>query len=162
MPTPFQTLERIKYFPETDTMYLTGYTNERPHIGKEWGIAGTEIMRYDNWNTTRNVRWRLALPYEPSDNSNPGAKPSLIIKAIDIAGDRIFAASGLQAEVYVYDTATGAFITKLTPGSEVAGESGWIDIPYALRSYQRANNEYVVFVEEDGKAKVIMYRLGQR
>lgn len=161
MPAPFQTLERIKYFPETDTMYLTGYTNERPHIGKEWGIAGTEIMRYDNWNTTRNVRWRLALPYEPSDNSNPSAKPFLIIKAIDIAGNRIFAVSGLQAEVYVYDTATGAFITKLTPSSEVAGESGWIDIPYALRSYQRANNEYVVFVEEDAKAKVIMYRLEQ-
>jgi hypothetical protein len=159
MPAPFNSLTRIKYFPETDTMYLTGYTNERPHTGKEWGTVGTEIVRYDNWSKSGNIRWRLALPYQPSDNPNPSAKPFLIIKAIDIAGNRIFAASGLQAEVYVYDTATGALITKLTPGSEVAGESGWIDIPYALRSYQRANNEYVVFVEEDAKAKVIMYRL---
>jgi hypothetical protein len=39
-----------------------------------------------------------------------------------------------------------------------AGESGWIDIPYALRAYGRSNSEYVVFVEEDAKAKVIMYR----
>jgi hypothetical protein len=44
---------------------------------------------------------------------------------------------------------------------EVAGESGWIDIPYALRAYGRSNGEYVVFVEEDAKAKVIMYRLEQ-
>jgi hypothetical protein len=64
--------------------------------------------------------------------------------------------------VYVYDTATGTSIAKLTPGIEVARESGWVDIPYGLRAYQRANGEYVVFVEEDAKAKVIMYRVGQR
>jgi hypothetical protein len=66
------------------------------------------------------------------------------------------------AEVYVYDTATGSSIAKLTPGIEVAGESGWVDIPYGLRAFQRANGEYVVFVEEDAKAKVIVYRLGQK
>lgn len=41
----------------------------------------------------------------------------------------------------------------------LAGESGWIDIPYALRAYFRSKGEYVVFVEEDAKAKVIMYQL---
>jgi len=46
MPAPFNSLTRIKYFPETDTMYLTGYTTDRPHIGKEWGTVGTEIVRY--------------------------------------------------------------------------------------------------------------------
>ncbi|MEG4321331.1 MULTISPECIES: hypothetical protein [unclassified Microcoleus] len=161
MPAPFKSLTRIKYFPETDTMYLTGYTNERPNI-KGSGIVGTEIIRYDNWSKSRNIRWRVALPYQPSDHPDPSAKHFVIIKAMDIAGDRIFATSVLQAEVYVYDTATGAAIAKLKPGIEVAGESGWVDIPYGLRAYQRTNGEYLVFVEEDAKAKVIMYRLGQR
>lgn len=159
MPAPFKSLTRIKYFPETDTMYLTGYTNERQHTGKEWGIVGTEIVRYDNWSKSGNIRWRLALPYQPSDNPDPGAKSFTVIKAIDIAGDRIFAVSSQTAEVYVFDTATGSSIDRLKPGIEVGGESGWVDIPYGLRAFQRSNGEYLVFVEEDAKAKVILYRV---
>lgn len=150
MPAPFNKLERIKYFPATDVMYLGGYTVDRP--GNVWGIVGTEIVRYDNWSTTKDVRWRVALPYNP-------VEPELIIKAMDVAGDRVFAVDSRKAEVYVYDTATGDSVTKLTPGPEVASESGWVDIPYGLRAYRRANGEYLVFVEEDAKAKVIVYRL---
>jgi hypothetical protein len=153
MPALFKRLERIEYFPNTDVMYLGGYTVDHPRIGKEWGIVGTEIVRYDNWSTKRNVRWRVVLPYDPS------ASPMLIIKAMDVAKDRIFAVTSRTAEVYVYDAATGASVTKLAPGPEVAGESGWIDIPYGLRAHQRANGEYLVFVEEDSKAKIIMYRI---
>lgn len=156
MPALFNKLLRIKYEPDTDVMYLGGYTVDRPHTGEEWGIVGTEIVRYDNWTKNKTLRWRLALPYDPKAN------PMLIIKAMDVAGDRVFAVDSRKAEVYVYDTGTGAFVTKLTPGKEVAGESGWIDIPYALRAYRRVNGEYVVFVEEDAKAKVIMYRLGEK
>ena len=152
MPGPFNKLLRIKYYPDTDVMYLGGYTVDRPHTGDEWGIVGTEIVRYDNWTRNKTLRWRITLPYDPKAN------PMLIIKAMDVAGDRVFAVDSKKAEVYVYDTGTGDFVTKLTPGTEVAGESGWIDIPYALRAYRKANGEYVVFVEEDAKAKVIMYR----
>jgi hypothetical protein len=60
--------------------------------------------------------------------------------------------------VYVYDTETGATLTTLSCHF-LAGECGWINIPYALRAYLRSNGEYVVFVEEDAKAKVIMYQL---
>lgn len=156
MPAPFNKLLRIKYYPDTDVMYLGGYTVDRPHTGEEWGIVGTEIVRYDNWTKHKTLRWRINLPYDPKAN------PMLIIKAMDVAGDRVFAVDSRKAEVYVYDTGTGAFVTKLIPGIEVAGETGWVDIPYALRAYRRANGEYVVFVEEDAKAKVIMYRLGEK
>ncbi|HEY9608345.1 hypothetical protein, partial [Allocoleopsis sp.] len=155
MPAPFNKLERIKYFPDTDVMYLGGYTVDRSHTGDEWGIVGTEIVRYDNWTKDKKLRWRITLPYDPKAN------PMLIIKAMDVAGDRVFAVDSRKAEVYVYDAGTGASVAKLSPGSEVGKETGWIDIPYALRAYRRANGEYVVFVEEDAKAKVIMYRLGQ-
>ena len=155
MLKPFEKLEKIKYFPETDVMYLAGYTDERPQTGEEWGIIGTEIVRYDNWSKTKDVRWRLALPYNPADDQ-------LLIKSMDVAGDGVFAVTSRTAEVYVYDAKTGNEITKLAPGSEVSHESGWIDIPYGLRAYQRKNGEYLVFVEEDWKGKTIMYRLGAK
>jgi hypothetical protein len=47
----------------------------------------------------------------------------------------------------------------MTPGPEVARESGWVDFPDAIRAFQRKNGEYLVFVEEDAKAKIIVYRL---
>jgi len=65
-------------------------------------MVGTEIVRYDNWSTTKNLRWRLA-PYDPAGN------PFKMIKAMDVAGDKVFAVAQTMAEVYVYDAATGAF-----------------------------------------------------
>ena len=153
MPAPFQQLLRLKYFPETDTMYLGGYTTERPQTGQEWGIVGTEIIRYDNWSTTAKIRWRIALPY------NPEANPMVIIKAMDVVGNRVFAGDSRTAQIYVYDASTGALVTKLAPGPEVAQESGWLDIPYALRAFQHRNGEFLVLVEEVWKAKVMLYRL---
>jgi len=43
-------------------------------------MVGTEIVRYDNWSTTKNLRWRLALPYDPAGN------PFKMIKAMDVGG----------------------------------------------------------------------------
>jgi hypothetical protein len=133
-------------------LYLGGYTSDRPQTGKEWGIVGTEIIRYDNWSKARKVRWRIPLPYEPEDART-------IIKAMDIAGDRVFTATVKTAEVYVYNAQNGSFITTLASGAEVASESGWVDTPYGLRGFKRWNGEYLVFVEEVWKGKVIMYRL---
>jgi len=74
---------------------------------------------------------------------------------MDIAGI-VFAVDFKTAAVRVR-CRDGVFVRKLT-GPEVLSESGQIDIPYALRAF-RENGEYLVFVEEDAKAKVIMYRL---
>ncbi|WP_016879659.1 hypothetical protein [Chlorogloeopsis fritschii] len=153
MPAPFKTPTRIEYIPEQDVMYLSGYTSDRPNIDGDWGLAGTEIVRYDNWSKKRNVRWRIPLPYEPHRD------PKLHMKAIDVAGDRVFAVSSKTAEVFVYDAKTGAPVIQLKPGPEVFGESGWIDIPYGIRAFRRSNGEYLVFVEENSKAKILMYRI---
>jgi hypothetical protein len=108
MPAPFNKLERIKYFPDTDVMYLGGYRVDRPDAGEEWGIVGTEIVRYDNSSKSRKVRWRVSLPY------NPSAHPILIITAMDLVGDRVFAVTSRKVEVDVYDTETGVTLTTLS------------------------------------------------
>ncbi|MGJ5672426.1 MAG: hypothetical protein ACR9NN_02195 [Nostochopsis sp.] len=153
MPQPFKTITRIRYFPEQDAMYLSGYTSDRPNIDGDWGLVGTEIIRYDNWNKAKKIRWRIALPYEVKRD------PKLHMKAMDVAGNRVFAASSKTPDVFVYDTTTGKQVQQLKPGPEVGSKVGWVDIPFGIRAFRRSNGEYLVFVEENSKAKVIMYRL---
>ncbi len=154
-PKVFGDLRRIEYFPETDTMYLSGYTDDNPAINSDYAkLIGSEIARYDNWSKgNRKPRYRIVLPVDksaPPEVLNPAA--------MSIAGDYVFAVTVKKAEVYVYDAKTGRQVKILKPGAEVFGETGWVDIPYGVRAFQRKNGEYLVFVEEDAKAKVMLYR----
>jgi hypothetical protein len=45
----------------------------------------------------------------------------------------------------------------MTTSSEI-GRIGWVDIPYGYHARKRANGEYLIFVEDDWKSKVLMYR----
>jgi hypothetical protein len=153
-PSIFSDIRRIEYFPETDTMYLSGFTKEHPPVGDDTKVVGSEIARFDNWSKgNRTPRWRTVVPYDTT------GKREVSTAAMSVAGDYVFAVTVKTAEVYVYKTATGAEVQKLKPGAEVKGESGWIDIPYGIRAFRRSNGEYLVFVEEDAKGKVIMYKL---
>ncbi|MBF2066723.1 MAG: hypothetical protein IGS39_20245 [Calothrix sp. C42_A2020_038] len=156
-PQPIKDIRRIEYFPDTDTMYLSGFTERYPAAYDDGSHFGSEIIRYDNWSKgNRKQRWRIAVPYDTKAN------PEVLTASMDIAGDYVFIVTVKTAEVYVYDKMTGAFVTKFKPGPEVANESGWIDIPYGIRVFRRASGEYLVFVEEDAKAKVILYRLPKK
>jgi len=150
-PSPFTMLCRLKYFSNTDTMYLAGYTNDRPKIGQEYGTVGSVIARYDNWSTSKLLRYQIPVPYDINAN--------LYTKAMDVAGNRIFTVTMQNPVVTMWDATTGEELMQMTPGKEVNGQSGWVDIPYGLRAFQRSNGEYLVFVEEDWKAKIIVYRV---
>ncbi len=155
-PSIFTDLRRLEYYPETDTMYLSGYTKAHPTIHSDYAkLIGSEIARFDHWSQgNRTPRWRIVVPTDvtsPPDVLTPAA--------MSVAGNYVFIVTSKTAEVYAYNTTTGKQVQKLKPGKEVASESGWVDIPYGIRAFRRANGEYLVFVEEDLKGKVIMYRL---
>lgn len=153
-PSIFTDLRRIEYFPETDTMYLSGFTVEHPAIGDDTGVVGSEIVRFDNWSQENPTpRWRIVVPYDTI------GKREVSTAAMSVAGKYVFIVTFKTAEVYAYNAATGEQVHHLKPGPEVAGESGWIDIPHGIRAFRRSNGEYLVFVEEDWKGKVIIYRL---
>ncbi|MBD2625380.1 hypothetical protein [Trichormus variabilis] len=153
-PNLFKDLRRIEYFPQTDTMYLSGFTVEHPAVGDDTGVVGSEIVRFDNWSRgNRTPKWRTVIPYDTI------GKREFSTAAMSVASDYVFAVTFKTAEVYVYKAATGKMVHKFSPGPEVGGESGWIDIPYGIRAFRRSNGEYLVFVEENWKGKVIMYRL---
>lgn len=46
-PAPFTRLEGIYYFPATDTMYLAGYTADRPHHDAPWKAMVRVLCRYE-------------------------------------------------------------------------------------------------------------------
>lgn len=153
-PSVFTDVRRIEYFPKTDTMYLSGFTKDHPALDDDAGAAGSEIVRFDNWSQgNRTPRWRTVIPHDTT------GKREVVTVAMSVAGDYVFSVTVKKPEVSVYNAATGKQVQKLKPGSEVAGESGWIDIPYGIRAFRRSNGEYLVFVEEDWKGKVIMYQL---
>ncbi|MBK1986711.1 hypothetical protein A0J48_004005 [Sphaerospermopsis aphanizomenoides BCCUSP55] len=153
-PSIFKDLRRIEYFPETDTMYLSGFTAEHPSSGDDTGVVGSEIARFDQWSQgNRTPKWRTVVPYDTT------GKREISTASMSVAGDYVFAVTVKTAEVYVYKAATGKLVHKFGPGPEVGGESGWIDIPHGIRAFRRANGEYLVFVEENGNGKVIIYRL---
>jgi hypothetical protein len=153
-PSPFKDLRRIEYFPETDTMYLSGFTVDHPASGDDTGVVGSEIARFDNWSKeNRTPRWRTVIPYDTT------GKREISTASMSVAGDYVFAVTTKTSEVHVYKAATGKLVKKFSPGSEVGKESGWVDIPQGIRAFRRANGEYLVFVEENLNGKVIIYRL---
>jgi hypothetical protein len=153
IPAPFDRIQRIKYIPETDTMYLSGYTPDKPEVS--WGLIGSVLARYDNWKAgNRTAKYVIDLPKDDA-----GLHP----KSLDVAGDYIFAVmvqptGGKPAMVHVWNANTGNKVGTMVPGPEVGGDSGWVDMPYGLRAYKRSNGEYIVLVEEDARAKNLMYR----
>ena len=161
LPAPMNHVLRIEYHPTADVMYLTGHTTDRPKTGGEWGQVGSEVLRFDNWSKgNRTPRWRIALPYQPETKvKTPGASvPNVTIKSFCTAGDAVFAVESRSAKVHVHSAATGEKLGEMTPGAEVGSESGWVDFPDAIRAFRRKTGEYIVFVEEDAKAKILIYR----
>ncbi len=161
LPAPMNHLLRIEYLPQSDTMYLTGHTTERPKTGGEWGQVGSEVWRIDGWmKGNRTPKYRIALPYSPEVGASaPGVSvPNVTIKSFCVAGDYAFAVESRTAKVHVYNANSGEKVGEMTPGPEVGKESGWVDYPDAMRAFKRRNGEYLVFVEEDAKAKIIVYR----
>ncbi len=154
MPAPFVDLCRAEYAPETDTLTLAGYTTDHPHTGGEWGTVGSEIVRYDHWSQGNpQPALRIALPYDGKRD------PQVYIKAMCLAGDYVFAVESRDPErVFVYDAQTGALQGTMQPDETLGRSSGWVDTPYGIRAAKRKNGEYLIFVEEDLDAKVILYR----
>jgi hypothetical protein len=151
-PEPFTNLQRVEYFPATDTMYLSGYSKSFPNKKGNWKTIGKVVCRYDAWGTTRAKRWELTPPFDEAQEASQTYGTPV---AMSIAGDYLFITYLKTAEVRVYEVDTARYCGTLRPGKDM---SGWVDIPYAVRAHKRANGEYLVFVEEDAKAKIIMYR----
>jgi hypothetical protein len=95
---------------------------------------------------------RIVLPYSPDGR---------YVKSIAVAGQKVFAGmlrTNATEGVYVYDANTGVQMAVLIPASLGLTPSAWIDGTEMVSAYRRDNGEYLVFVEDNLFAKVLMYR----
>ena len=144
----------LMYDADTDVMFLTGYTAAYPApSGYGAGVTGHALMRISDWSSgNRTPAWTVEVPMDLSIDQ--------FSKSITSAGDYIFSVECRRNNpVTVFSKATGAQVATLLPGAAIGGRHGWVDIPYGINATQRANGEYVVFVEDDGYLKNVMYRM---
>ncbi|WP_233856545.1 hypothetical protein [Paraburkholderia sp. HD33-4] len=153
MPAPFTRLARLVYVAATDTMYLSGFTSAIPWDSTHWKEAGPVLARYDNWSRGNSTpTYTIALPW------NTQSDPQTTTVGVAVAGNYIFVAELYTDRVDVYDARNGTAVGYMTPGASVGGTSGWVDVYLGISAVRRDNGEYVVLVEDDARAKLLMYR----
>ncbi|MFP3564356.1 hypothetical protein [Paraburkholderia sp. SIMBA_030] len=152
MPAPFNRIARLNYFPDGDTMLISGSTRKRPFVEYNWNGAGSLLARYDRWMSGKPVlRYAIELPDE-------GPPVAMALSGFAVAGDYIFGVETPTGIVRVYERDTGRDAGRLKPGPEVGAASGLIDASMPITAQRLASGEYLVFVEEDAHGKALMYR----
>jgi hypothetical protein len=154
MPAPFTRVARIVYIAATDTMYVAGYTAAAPYpSSSDYKQAGRVLVRYDNWSSgTPTQTWAINLPWFSTAN------PTQCEIGISVAGNYVFMVEGAASQIDVYDNRTGQAVGTMTPGATVGNVSGWVDTYMGISATLRSNGEYVIVVEDDARAKLLMYR----
>ena len=80
---------------------------------------------------------------------------------VSAAGDYAFTGGWQErGKIWVNRLSDGAEIGVLEPGETVGGveNTGWIDLLTGINAFKRSTGEYLVFVEENYKAKSLIYR----
>lgn len=159
-PAEFDQIKRLRYDAENDVMFLGGTKSEDKN--QHWKPMGPVIACYEGWmKGTPKLRWKAVLPYATGAKGHESCEPM----GFDVAGDYVFVpytgASKTMGfttgHVEVYRVTDGSSVGHFEPSAEV-GEIGLQDIRECLRAHRRADGEYLIFLEEDAKAKVVLYR----
>lgn len=143
----FTVLGRVAYVAATDSLYVGGYTTAYPVNGQ-----------YGNFQVIKKFQGALGA------SSLSAAQWTLVASANNsgkcmYADDQyVFACDVNPAVVRCYKASDASLVQTLQPGAEVGSTQGWVDIPNGLKEFRRASGEYLVFLEEDAFAKVLMWR----
>ncbi len=167
-PENMNDLRRVYHYPDRGGLLLVnGFTKEHPNKNHHWKRAGKVIRAYENWTPGTpsdqwQLKWELVPPYEDQAGGNHGDGN---IMSLDVAGDYLFVAREGQSgflkvnrmHVDVYRLDDASYVGWMGPG-EVAGDVGILDITHGMKAYQRNNGEYLIFLEDGAKARVLTYR----
>ena len=161
-PIDFQSVARIIYQKSTDSLYVFGYQTGQSDNGG-WGSAGFTARRYDGWLSGHpSARWtNTSVPGRPGASPTHQTQPG---KDVSLAGNYIFVGmvrDGVQryaSKVVILDAITGQYVGTLQAGPEVGGFGGWEDMVGSIHATKRANGEYLILVEDDWRAKNLLFR----
>ena len=159
-PAEISDLRRFKIDVTRDIAAFGGDSGEDKH--QHWKPMGPAIAMYRDVLKGQPVKlWSKVLAYCKGSNGHESAEPM----SFEIAGDYLFVCytRGLKEEniknafVKVFRLTDGAEVGTLVP-ERVTGETGLLDLEDSLRVQQLRDGSYLLFLEDDYKAKSVMMR----
>jgi hypothetical protein len=140
-PEGVKKIARVVYLDESDTLIVADEGSDMRHISRVVVCKG-----YLAGN-------RKTVSFAPGAGKEA--------ECVGAAGDYAFTGGGKgRGKIWINRLSDGAEAGSFDPGPTVGGveNTGWIDIFTGISAHRRSNGEYLVFVEEDYKAKVLLYR----
>lgn len=140
-PLGVKKVARVVYLDDSDTLVVADEGRDMRHIGRVF------ICRGYLAGNRQTVSFESAAGREAA--------------CVAAAGDYVFTGGWKErGRIFVNRLSDGAAVGTLDPGPTVGGveNTGWIDILTGISAHRRADGEYLIFVEEDYKAKVLLYR----
>ena len=140
-PKGVNKVARVCYLDDTDTLIVAEEGSDMRHISRVFVCKG---YLAGNRETVSFV---------------PGAgKEAACVTA---AGEYAFTGGWkTRGRIWVNRLSDGAEVGVFDPGPTVGGveNTGWIDLLTGINAFKRSTGEYLVFVEENYKAKSLIYR----
>jgi sugar lactone lactonase YvrE len=163
MPAPFTELRRVVYDRTHDTMFLAGSTKEAR--AEHWKPMGPNLVRYDDWRSARRLAWHEVLPHEKGKGGHESFEPF----DFAVEGDFVFVVYAGRLPSRQWPTGTvlvlarqdGRHVGHFQPDGTRAGAvpmDALQDMVHSLNVFRRANGEYLVWIEDDGYTKNVLYR----
>jgi hypothetical protein len=140
-PEGVKKIARVVYLDESDTLIVADEGSDMRHISRVVVCKG-----YLAGN-------RKTVSFAPGAGKEA--------ECVGAAGDYAFTGGWKgRGKIWINRLSDGAEAGSFDPGPTVGGveNTGWIDIFTGISAHRRSNGEYLVFVEEDYKAKVLLYR----
>lgn len=142
---------RLDYDAANDVLYVVG-ASANGVLGGDWGVAGDLMVRYNNFLGVRTTAWSISLPFRAVSPNYEN------VKGFCEAGDYLFIAAYRFGRIYVHRKSDGSKVGEILPTAATDNVSGWSDIMNPIRATRRSNGEFLIFAEENGFGKIMMYR----
>jgi hypothetical protein len=158
-PPEFDEMRRVNYDAEHDLLVVGGGKSTAKH--QHWKPMGPVLCAYDGaLRGSAKLRWSVTLPLDDGANGHESHEPI----GFDLAGDYCFVpytrglvADGLRhAFIKVLRLSDGRCVGNLV-AEDALGEIGLLDLEYSANARRLADGRYVVLLEEDCRAKTIMF-----
>lgn len=163
MPAPLTEIRRVQHLREEGLVYLAGSTAEAK--AQHWKPMGPNLLCYDRRSQPWQLRWQIVLPHESGKGGHESFEPF----DFAVEGDYIFVvyagrlpSRGLPTgAVMVFDKRSREYLGHMQPTGTRAGAvpmDALQDIVHSINAYRRPDGEYLVFIEDDGYTKNVLYR----
>lgn len=140
-PDGVNKIARVVYLDDSDTLIVAEEGRDMRHISRVFVCRGYL------------AGGRKTVSFAPGAGPQAGC--------VAVAGGYVFTGGWKErGRIWINRLSDGAEVGVFDPGPTVGGveNTGWIDLLTGINAFKRSTGEYLVFVEENYKAKSLIYR----